>query len=49
MLKDHQDALGHGVYDYLKGKVGYEIVERDDGYVDASGGVRDYFAEYKVL
>lgn len=47
MLKDRQDAHGHEIYDYLNGKGGYEIVERDDGYVDASGGAKDYFAEYK--
>ena len=49
MLKDYQDAHGHEIYDYLNGKGGYETVERDDGYVDASGGAKDYFAEYKVL
>ena len=47
MLKDYQDAHGHEIYDYLNGRGGYEIVERDDGYVDASGGAKDYFAEYK--
>ncbi len=47
MLKDYQDAHGHEIYDYLNGKGGYEIVERDDGYIDASGGAKDYFAEYK--
>ncbi len=49
MLKDHQDAYGHELLDYLNGITGSEIVERDDGYVDASGGAKDYFAEYKVL
>ena len=47
MQKDRQDAHGHEIYDYLNGKVGYEIVERDDGYIDASGAARNYFAEYK--
>lgn len=47
MLKDYQDAHGHEIYDYLNGRGGYEIVERDDGYVDDSGGAKDYFAEYK--
>jgi len=47
MLKDCQDAHGHEIYDYLNGKGGYEIIERDDGYIDSSGGAKDYFAEYK--
>ena len=47
MLKDRQDAHGHEIYDYLNGKGGYEIVERDDGYIDASDAAKDYFAEYK--
>jgi SAM-dependent methyltransferase len=51
MLKDHQDAFGHEMYDYLKSNRGrreiIEIVERDDGYFDASGGPEMYFSEYK--
>ncbi len=47
MLKDYQDAHGHEIYDYLNSRGGYEIVERDDGYVDSSGGAMDYLAEYK--
>ena len=48
MLRDHQDAYGHEVYDYLKNKRGQgEIVERGDGYIDVSGGPKAYFSEYK--
>ncbi|MFQ6009369.1 MAG: class I SAM-dependent methyltransferase [Candidatus Zixiibacteriota bacterium] len=47
MLKDYQDAYGHQVYDYLNGKGSYEIVERDDGFIDVSGGAKNYLAEYK--
>jgi len=47
MLKDHQDAYGHLLYDYFTNKTGQEIVERDDGYIDPSGGPKVYFAEYK--
>ncbi len=47
MLKDYQDAQGHQLWDYLNGGGGYEITERGDGYTDASGGAKDYFAEYK--
>jgi len=48
MLKDHQDAFGHEILDYLKEKRGdREIIERDDGYFDVSGGPKAYFTEYK--
>ena len=47
MLKDHQDAFGHEMYDYLKSITGWEVVERDDGYIDVSGGPKAYFNEYK--
>ncbi len=47
MLKDWQDAYGHEIYDYYKGKRSYEIVERDDGYFDVSSGPKLYFLEYK--
>ena len=46
MLKTHQDARGHAFMDFLKGRGGYEIVERDDGYFDVSGGPRVYFKKY---
>ncbi len=46
-MKDHQDAFGHGVYDYLNGVRGTEIVQRDDGNFELSGGPKAYFAEYK--
>jgi len=50
MLADHQDAFGHELYDYLKSEgrsPALEIIERDDGYIDASGGPVIYFSEYK--
>jgi len=47
MLKDQQDAYGHVLYDYLKGKDGHEITERDDGYFDIGPGPEFYFAEYE--
>jgi len=47
MLKDHQDAFGHEIYDFLK-NIGdkEEIIERNDGYFDTSGGPKAYFREY---
>ena len=51
MLKDHQDAFGHEMYDYFMSNEGrqdiIEIVERDDGYIDVSEGAKVYFSEYK--
>lgn len=38
MLKDSQDAHGHIMHDCLKGGAPIEIIERDDGYFDASDG-----------
>jgi SAM-dependent methyltransferase len=47
-LKDKQDAYGHEISDYLKGNLhAYEVVEREDGYVDISYGPKGYLAEYK--
>lgn len=49
-MKDHQDAFGHQVYDYLKGTKGKgdsEVIERDDGFIDVSAGPGGYFSEYK--
>lgn len=46
MLKDHQDAYGHSLYDYLKGTAESQIVERDDGYIE-SDGLKGYFSSYK--
>ncbi|MEW5759749.1 MAG: methyltransferase domain-containing protein [Candidatus Thermoplasmatota archaeon] len=45
MLKDSQDATGHGLYNYLKEKCGSTIVERDDGYFDVDDLSR-YFSTY---
>lgn len=51
MMKDHQDAFGHEIYDYFKGgqRAGsvIEIVERDDGYIVAHGDAGIYFSDYK--
>ena len=44
-MRDLWDAYGHALWDYLCGKGrGYEVVERDDGYVDVSGGRGIYLA-----
>jgi SAM-dependent methyltransferase len=41
------DAYGHEVYDYLRGRGGYELIERDDGHIEDSGGPAVYFTPYK--
>ena len=47
MLEDWQDAFGHEIHDHFKGKGGYEIIERDDGFFSTSTGPRLYFLEYE--
>jgi SAM-dependent methyltransferase len=47
MLTKQQDAYGRIVWDYLHGKSTREIIERDDGWIDMSGGAPSYFAEFK--
>ena len=47
MLGDAQDAFGHELLDHLAGEVSWEIIERDDGYVDVSPGAKLYFSEYE--
>lgn len=47
-ISTSQDAYGYEILDYLNGVPHiYEIVERDDGYIDISSGPKSYFAEYK--
>lgn len=41
-LRPDQDALGQALYAPHKGDHAYELVERDDGYVDLSGGPDAY-------
>ena len=45
--KNNKDAFGREIYDYYKGKGGFELVENDRGYIDLSPGPGVYFAEYK--
>lgn len=47
MLKDYQDAYGHGLYDYFQGKSNFIIIERDDGYIDVESNLGIYFSECK--
>jgi SAM-dependent methyltransferase len=40
------DAYGRAVLDYLEKGQGFEIIEREDGFISPSGGPPNYFAEY---
>ncbi len=46
-IKSEKDAYGQEVLAYLEGRKSYELVERDDGYIEFSGGAKAYFAEFK--
>ncbi len=46
-MKKDWDAFGREIQDHLDGLDATEIVERDDGYIDVSGGSEAYFAPYR--
>ncbi len=47
-LKPEEDAFGQEMWAFYKGEEAFEIVERDDGYFNASpGNPRNYFSEYE--
>lgn len=45
--KKPADAYGYELWSYFKGERKFEIVERDDGYIDAGLGGKIYFSEDK--
>lgn len=48
MLTSRQDAYGHQLYDFFKGRPVTECVERDDGYIDPSTTLPKYYlSQYK--
>jgi SAM-dependent methyltransferase len=48
VLKASQDAYGHQLYDFFKGRQVVEVVERDDGLIDPSESLPKYYlSEYK--
>jgi len=48
MLNSSRDAYGHQLYDYFRKKSqGLEIVERDDGFIQANLGPRTYLSQYE--
>jgi len=46
-LKPEEDAFGQEIWACYKGEEASEVVERDDGYFNASLGPRLYFLEYE--
>jgi SAM-dependent methyltransferase len=46
-MKPGEDAFGRALLDYVEGASGREIVERDDGFIAASGGDDVYLATYR--
>lgn len=46
-IKLKKDAYGKEIWAYFNKKESFEIVEREDGYIDISGGAKTYFSEYK--
>ncbi len=46
-MKPEEDAYGQEIWAYYKGREVSEIVERDDGYIDATSSPKVYFSEYK--
>jgi len=40
------DAFGQEIWAHFRGKDSFEIIERDDGYFDASSGAKVYFSDY---
>ena len=46
-MKQHAEAFGQLLYDFLRGDDRYEIVERSDGYVDVASLAGAYFSSYE--
>lgn len=46
-MRYKEDAFGQALKDYIKGNEVHEIIERDDGYIDATKSVGDYLAEFE--
>jgi len=47
-LRGTSDAYGHELWDYYRSGSGYEVIERDDGFIDPSDvAPAFYFSSYK--
>jgi hypothetical protein len=46
-LKPEEDAYGQAMLDYLAGRGGYEVVERDDEHISIGAGPALYFSAFE--
>jgi SAM-dependent methyltransferase len=46
-MESGKDAYGHIIWNSFKGLTSFDVVERDDGYVNVDQNVKLYFAGYK--
>lgn len=46
-MKPVEDAFGQEMWAFYEGRRSFEIIERDDGFFDASSGPKMYFLEYE--
>ncbi|MBI2147722.1 class I SAM-dependent methyltransferase [Candidatus Woesearchaeota archaeon] len=46
-MDQKRDAYGQEVWAFFQGKKSFEVIERDDGFVDFSTGAPAYFAKFK--
>ena len=47
LYKEDRDAFGHMLKDFYEEKEAFEIIEREDGYIDVSDHVKMYFATFQ--
>lgn len=45
-MESKKDALGHEISAFFRGEKSFEIIERNDGYINFSAGALEYFAEF---
>jgi SAM-dependent methyltransferase len=45
--KPEEDAYGQEIWAFYNGEINYELVERDDGYIDLGPETRLYFSNYE--
>jgi len=45
-IKKEKDAYGHHLLEYLEDRKSYEIIERDDNFIEIPKGAPEYFAKY---
>ncbi len=46
-FRARRDAFGHMLLDHFNGQEAVEIIEREDGFIDASIECKQYFSEYQ--